>query len=79
MKLQAAHEMVAELEGLNDNEKAELTQSLDELIKNSPKAEVASFRFKRIMKKVGKESYEMVKGVLTDVLSEAAKKMLFGA
>jgi hypothetical protein len=77
LKLQAAQELIGELDGLNEEDRNLLKQSLDELITDSPKTEVASLRFKRIMKKVGKESYETVKAVVTDLLSESIKKTLF--
>ena len=78
MKVEAANELFAELEELDHKDRQILKQSLDELIMDSPKAEVASLRFKKVMKKAGSGSYELVKGVLTDVLSETAKKLLFG-
>jgi hypothetical protein len=77
LKLHAARELINELDGLDENERKQLKQSLDDLITDSPKTEVAGLRFKRIMKKVGKDSYEVAKGVLTDILSESAKKILF--
>jgi hypothetical protein len=55
-----------------------LGQSLDDLVASSPKTEVASLRFKKIMKKVGKESYDSVKTIVTDLVSESIKKTLFG-
>jgi hypothetical protein len=77
-KLQTARELVEELEGLSNDDRRILNQSLDELIADSPKVEVASVRFKKIMKNVGKESYDVVKTVLTDLISETTKKLLFG-
>ena len=77
--MEAARELFAELDGLSDADRRILKKSLDELVADSPKAEVASLRFKKVMKKVGAESYEVVKGVVTDVLSETAKKLLFGS
>lgn len=79
LKMEAARELFAELDGLSDADRRILKKSLDELVADSPKAEVASLRFKKVMKKVGAESYEVVKGVVTDVLSETAKKLLFGS
>jgi hypothetical protein len=35
-------------------------------------------RFKQLVKKVGKESYDAVKTVVTDLVSESIKKTLFG-
>jgi hypothetical protein len=55
-----------------------LKQSLDDLVTDSPKTEVAGLRFKQLVKKVGKESYDAVKTVVTDLVSESIKKTLFG-
>jgi hypothetical protein len=78
MKLEAAKELVEELDGLDAEERRLLKQSLDDLMTDSPKTEVAGLRFKRLMKKVGKESYDAVKTVVTDLVSESIKKTLFG-
>jgi hypothetical protein len=51
---------------------------LEELVKDSPKAEVAGFRFKKLMKKAGSGSIEVMKTVISDLLSETLKKSVFG-
>jgi hypothetical protein len=77
-KLQAAKDLVAELEELTPEERTQLDQTLDDLVRESPKTELAGFRFKKLMKKVGRESYDAVKSVVTDLVSETVKKTLFG-
>jgi len=77
-RLEAALELASEFDGLTNDEKEQLKQSLPDLIKNSPKTVVAETRFKKIMKKTGKESYEGMKSILIDVVSETVKKTLFG-
>jgi hypothetical protein len=47
-------------------------------VAESPKTDVASSQFKQIMKKVGKESYDLLKKVVTDLVSESIRKTLFG-
>ena len=66
------------MDGLDAEERQLLKQSLDDLVTDSPKTEVAGLRFKQLMKKVGKESYDAVKTVVTDLVSESIKKTLFG-
>jgi hypothetical protein len=51
---------------------------LDDLVRDTPKTGVAGIRFKKLMKKAGKESYEAVKTVVTDLVSESIEKTLFG-
>jgi hypothetical protein len=48
--------LVEELDGLDAEERQLLKQSLDDLVTDSPKTEVAGLRFKQLVKKVGKES-----------------------
>ena len=78
-KIEAAKVLADEMENLSPSEKNELKQSLDELYRDTPKTEVAAFRFKKIMAKVGKESYTAMKEIVIGVVSEAVRKSLFGA
>jgi hypothetical protein len=78
-KLNVAKELAEELEELTPEEREKLRKSLDDLVRDTPSTELAGIRFKKIMKKVGKGSYEMMKDVLTDIVSETAKKAIFGS
>ena len=78
LMLEAAKELADELEGLNDEEIEKLKESIDDLVTESPKTELAIGRFKRIMKKVGSEGYDIMKSVLINVVSEGVRKSLFG-
>jgi len=77
-KLEAAWELAEELEELSDEEKEKLKQSLNELVRDTPKTEVAVTRVKKILSKVGKESFATLKSILLDLATEAVKKSLFG-
>jgi hypothetical protein len=77
--LEAASEMADLLDGLSKEEKLELKKSIEELVSNSPKAEVAAMRFKKLMKKTGVEAATGMKSLMVSVLSEAIKRSLFGA
>lgn len=77
-RLEAAREYACEFKELDSEEKEKLQESLNDLVKESPKTPLAEKRFKKIMTKVGKESYEGMKTILTDILSEAVKKSIFG-
>lgn len=66
-----------ELDELNATEKEELRDAVTDLVRSSPKAPIAEKKFKRIMKKLGKDSYEGIKGILTDIASETLKKAMF--
>jgi hypothetical protein len=75
--IESARDLVAEIAELNDNEKKILTQSLDDLIKDSPQTELAAIRFKKIITKAGKETAGAFKTILIDIASEAAKKAIW--
>lgn len=77
-RIEAAKELADELEGLSDEERQTLKKSLDDLIRDTPRTELAGTRFKKVMKKVSKESYETMKSIVTDVVSETVKKTIFG-
>lgn len=77
-KLDAMREMTDELDELTDEEKDKLKQSLDDIIAETPKTEVAILRFKKILTKLGKDSYEGIRSILVDVTSEAIRKSMFG-
>lgn len=74
----AAEELADELEGLTDQERESLKKSLSELIRETPNTRVAETRFKRLMKKVGKDGYESMRSILTDIVSETVRKTVFG-
>jgi hypothetical protein len=73
-KLAAAKEYADELDALSAEEKAILKKSLDDLVRDTPQANVAGLRFKKIMAKVGKEGASAIRDIIVDVLSETAKK-----
>jgi hypothetical protein len=77
-KLIPAKELSDELDELSKDEIHRLKSSLDDLLVDNPRTEFAATRFKKIMSKVREESYEMMKAVVGDVMSEAARKTVFG-
>jgi hypothetical protein len=76
--LDAARELADELEGLNAEERTSLKGTLDDLVRDSARTPVASLRFKRLAAKTGKEGAGMLKDVLVGVVSEAARKAIWG-
>jgi len=65
-------------EKLTENEIEQFKADLSELTKDSPKTQVASARFKKTMTKVGTSVASGLREILVDVLSEAAKKAVWG-
>jgi hypothetical protein len=76
-KIQAAHDIARELDSLSTEEKTSLEKSIDDLLNESPETNLAVTRIKKIMPKIGKEAGNMLKDLLVDIASEAARKMLW--
>jgi hypothetical protein len=76
-RLKAAKQLADEFDELDEADRNTLKASIDDLAEDSPAAEVSGRRFKKIAAKLGKESAGAIKSVITDVLRETAKKILF--
>jgi hypothetical protein len=77
-KLLAAKELADEIEELNEEDREKLKTSIDDLIIDSPRTELAAIRFKKILPKAGKEIANGMRGIIVDIVSESAKKLIFG-
>ncbi len=77
-KLEAAKAYALDLQALTPDERMQLTQSLDDLVKDTPMAQVAAGRFKRLAAKAGGEAPGFFKDILVDLVSETAKKVIWG-
>ena len=77
-RLRAAEDLADELEGLTSDERESLKKSLHDLVRETPSTRVAETRFKKIMRRAGKDGYEGMRSLLTDIVSETVRKTLFG-
>lgn len=77
-RLEAAKAYAQELNALTPEERVQLAVSLDELVKDTPMAQVAAGRFKRLAAKAGKEASGFFRDILVDVFSETVKKAIWG-
>ena len=77
-KLCAAKNLADELENLTDGERESLKKSLPDLIRETPQTPLAETRFKKIMRKVEKSGFELMRLTLKDVVSEGIRNSLFG-
>ncbi|KRB42058.1 DUF2321 domain-containing protein [Phenylobacterium sp. Root700] len=78
-KVAAAVELVEVGGDLSSEEVAQFRSDLNEMTKDSPKTQIASLRFKKVMAKVGGGVASGVRDIVIDVLSETAKKAIWGA
>ncbi|MBN2507599.1 MAG: DUF2321 domain-containing protein [Verrucomicrobia bacterium] len=78
-RLQAALELVGELDELAPEERETLRRSLGDLARQGPATDLAAVRSRRILKKLSKEAHDMARSVIFELLSESARKTLFGS
>ena len=77
-KLDAVREFIEFEEKLTTKEKELLKNSLDDIIAENPKTEMAAIKLKHIMDKVGQEAAKALRDIIVDIASETAKKILLG-
>ena len=77
-RLRAAENLADELDGLTSDDRESLKKSLHDLVRETPSTRVAETRFKKIMRKAGKDGYEGMQSLLTDIVSEVVRKTIFG-
>ena len=75
-KIEAANEFVDDLDELDENEKSNFKKSIDEIVKNSPKSEMAVHKIGKLMKKLGQGAYIGARKLLVDISSETLKKLI---
>ena len=76
--LEAAAELADTLDDLSKEEQADLQRAIPDLVRDTAKTPVAETRFKRLMMKVSKDSYEGMKTILINVVTEAVRRRVFG-
>jgi hypothetical protein len=76
-RIEAANQLAKEMDKLNEKDREILQGSIDDMIKDTPLANVAVLRFKKIMAKIGQDAASMFRDILVDVLSETARKALW--
>jgi len=60
-----------------EEERKEFRESVEQISKDTPQAQVASTRIVRLLKKVKSASAKLIKDIVVEIASEAAKKGLF--
>jgi hypothetical protein len=74
----AAYDLIHFSDTLTLEEKHELNNSIDDLLKNSPNKTIAELKFKKYVAKAGKEIANGLKDILVAVVSESVKKSIWG-
>lgn len=77
-RLQVALEMIEELEGLSSDDRAALSGTIPDLVRETPRTELAILRFKKLAAKLGKAAGDALYKAAIDVAAEAVKRSLKG-
>ncbi len=76
--MQAARDLI-ELDDKNsDADKAALAADLPDLVRDTPRTQVAATRFRKFLAKATSETASALRDIAVDIASEAAKKTIFG-
>lgn len=77
-RLEAARLLVEEAEDLDDDERAVLSGTFEDLVGDTPRTPVAVNRFKKLATKAGAPTASALKDVLVGVVTEGAKRAIWG-
>lgn len=77
-RLEAGRQLALEADDLDDDERRQLADSLDDLVRDTPSTLGAAGRFKKLAAKAGKGTANALRDVMVDITSEAAKKVIWG-
>lgn len=78
-RLAAAKELVLEAEHLTADERIQLAETLDDIVRDVPRTQIAAMRFKRLATKAGAATAGALRDIIVDVASETAKKIIWPA
>lgn len=74
----AIKQLADEVPEFSPEDRVELRESVDDIVRQTPNSPVAINRLKKLMKKGGQWVADGVRSILVDVLSEAIKKQIWG-
>ena len=77
-KINALKELTNELDEISEDEKNKFKESIDDIVIETPKTNLASSRFKLILNKISPEHRTMIKDMGLNLLCESAKKLIWG-
>lgn len=72
-KIRAAKDLIKELHGLSDDDKIKLSDGIEDLVRETPRANVVIIQFKKLAKDLGKDGWSALKRVLFELVSKEIK------
>ena len=77
-KIEAAKELAEELDELQPSEREVLKAAIGDLSSDTPRTELAAHRYTKILQQAGSGARTALTSIMTEIATEAAKKLLFG-
>ena len=74
--LASAREYTDDLDGLSAEDKTDLKATFDDLAKDTPRTDLAVSRFMKFIRKIGPGAGGVLKEIITNVATEAAKRKM---
>lgn len=78
-RIEATKELMQLELKLSDDDLTALSTDIYSLVTDSPRTQVAAVKFKSILAKAGTVTASAVKDILVDIISESAKKVIWGS
>ena len=76
-KINAAIELSVEDGSLTEDDAQQFAESVEHIVRDTPRTPLAATRVKRLLTKVGEQTATAVRDILVDIASEAAKKVIW--
>jgi len=76
-KIKTAQELAHEIKNLSEEDINILTDSINDIVVDTPKSQLSASRFTNILSKTGKNVINAFRDLLIDVVSETAKKIIW--
>lgn len=71
--IRAAKDLIKELHGLSEDDKIKLSDGIEDLVRETPRANVVIVQFKKLAKDIGKDGWSALKRVLFELVSKEIK------
>lgn len=75
-KIEAAKEIVAEVDGLTAKDRESLSASIPDLLSDTPRSDLAAMRWKQALLKLAGPAKEVIVGVITDIATSTIKRQM---
>jgi hypothetical protein len=79
LALEAAEQLVLEMDELSRDEKASLTSSFSDLVRDTPTTPVAMARYKKLIANAAEGSKQALKEIMVAVVVDSVKRGLFSS